>query len=111
MGRTRSTKQSAAVVCPLPESECCLASLSDLAAGTYARIVSLCDAEGRVCELGAGDETAIRMQHLGFVPGCLIRIVSNGMRNRGGIAVQANATRFGLNRAEASRVQTMPLVS
>ena len=55
-----------------------------------------------------GQELALRLTEIGFVPGEAVRIVASGLPGREPLAVRLGHTTFALRRHEAALIQVAP---
>ena len=55
-----------------------------------------------------GNELALRLTEIGFVPGEAVRIMARGMPGREPLAVRLGHTTFALRRHEAALIQVVP---
>ena len=67
---------------------------------TVLDVVRSADAEGQ--------ELALRLTEIGFVPGEAVRIVASGLPGREPLAVRLGHTTFALRRHEAALIQVTP---
>jgi Fe2+ transport system protein FeoA len=78
-------------------------SLTDLAPGTSARVVSVSASESK-----APAEVGRRLSELGFLPGEAVRIVARGLMARAPIAVRIGTGTFALRLFEAACIRVCP---
>jgi ferrous iron transport protein A len=78
-------------------------SLTDLAPGRSARVVSVSSSETK-----APAEVGRRLAELGFLPGEAVRIVARGLLARAPIAVRIGTGTFALRLFEAACIRVCP---
>jgi ferrous iron transport protein A len=76
--------------------------LAELAAGAFARVVSVSTDDAAPADLGR------RLAELGFLPGEAVRIVARGLMARAPIAVRIGTGTFALRLFEAACIRVCP---